>query len=912
MTRIRRTVISMLIPHSCSTCKFERKHGFASELVWTVKQSSLRGFFTLFSCLLALMTFCSSTLLCHASENGADGVPADEGSVKRANDTGQETEHGLSADKTLLDFGTPEQGTPVTDQNITLTNNGTEDLTLLWYEFDYYNCISVDAPDDCSLGQGKSCTFTIQADTSLAPGSYNSFLLFSDTADPYFENGIQVNITLEIRETVPTAPVVTSVSVSPGTCVASKGSTYAFTASVSGENAPSQEVVWSVSGQKSNSTFIDDNGILTVASDETASSLIVKAVSRQDSRYSASSLVSLQKSSYFVQVEASPDNGGTVYGSRIVEEGGSAVLSAAPHNGFLFEGWFLDGSKVSRNSQFTVNNIRSDRTYTAVFQPVSCRINVHVNNSNAGTATASRTIGYGDSITLEAAAKDGYRFDYWLENGVIISTDAKLQLNKVTQSRNLTAMFSQTRFHLTLNCSPADTGTVSGAGTYDIGNNIKITADPIQGYRFIGWVENGAIISKDREYSVNNITRDMCLTANFEKKTAVTYIIAASVTSSNGTITPEGRSTVAEGSGLLYSIVPKSGYTVSAVYVDGNPIGAVSSYSFTDVKDNHTIVADFAAVPKPESNSTKPVRPESSDGATNGSTNSSPSSGKEPAPENNTKPSQPPSSADTDSLSGTLQYLNTSVEEASRLIDENNDRELMMGALETGDLQVTIHNDFADDVQETSSVSFYENSSVGNFETVIDHLLNKEDKINMLLGKSPVTLNFHIECIDDEEPQDTLTVFEENKMPGMQIGQYFEVSLLESRQNDTNIITELPTALKVVLNLPDDLRAENRRFYILRLHTNEDGSQEYAELVDEDKNPDTITFSTDRFSPYAIAYIDLPSSGSALPEITVDTTDRHSPMTAVIVVLLILLTATVGGILLLFFTNHRKNQSTDM
>ena len=40
---------------------------------------------------------------------------------------------------------------------------------------------------------------------------------------------------------------------------------------------------------------------------------------------------------------------------------------------------------------------------------------------------------------------------------------------------------------------------------------------------------------------------------------------------------------------------------------------------------------------------------------------------------------------------------------------------------------------------------------------------------------------------------------------------------------------------------------------MLRLHTKEDGSREFAQLSDEDDNPDTITFSTDKFSPYAIA-----------------------------------------------------------
>lgn len=856
--------------------------------------------------LLALLTFGSDAFTCYASEIGAAAATAEERTGQQENNTGRKTAHGLSADKTQISFGAPEQGAPVVGQNITLTNNGTEELSLLWYEFDYYNCISVDAPDSCTLNQGKSCTFTVEADTSLDPGSYNGFLLFSDTADPYFENAVQVNITLEIKEVLPSAPVITSVSISPGTCVASKGSSCTFTASVTGENDYSRAVAWSVSGQKSGGTFIDENGILTVASDETASSLVVKAVSRQDSRYSASSLVSLLKSSCFVQVEASPGHGGAVYGSRIVEEGGSAVLSATPNNGFIFDGWFLDGSRVSQNSQFTVNNIRSDRTYTAVFQPVSCRINVHVNNSNAGTATAGRTIGYGEGITLEASAKDGYQFDYWLENGIIISTDAKLQLDNVTQSRDLTAMFSQNKFHLTLNCSPADTGTLSGQGTYDKGSNIKITADPIQGYHFTGWSENGNIISKDREYFINNITRDMCLSANFEKETAVTYIIAASVTSPNGAITPDGRTSVAKGAGILYSIVPKSGYHISAVYVDGNPIGAVTSYSFADVGDNHTIVADFAAIPRQESSSAKPAKtdpPVSTDSASGGS---SVSSGK--APVNNDKPVQQPPSAEAEPLTGTLQHLNTPMEEAGRLIDENNDRELMVGALETGDLQVTIHNDFAENIQETSSASFYENSSVTNFETALGHLLNKEDKIRMLLGKDQVALNFHIERIDEEEPEDTKAFFEEHKMPGMQIGQYFEVSFLESRQNDTNIITELSIPLKVVINLPEDLKAENRRFYILRQHTNGDGAQEYAELADEDKDPNTITFSTDRFSPYAIAYIDLPSSGSALPEITENMADSrgHSPMTAVILVLVILLTATMAGMLLLFITRRKR------
>ena len=62
-------------------------------------------------------------------------------------------------------------------------------------------------------------------------------------------------------------------------------------------------------------------------------SLVVKAVSKQDSRYSATALVTLQKPSCQVQIKASPDNAGTVTESRSVDYGGSITLEASAKDG---------------------------------------------------------------------------------------------------------------------------------------------------------------------------------------------------------------------------------------------------------------------------------------------------------------------------------------------------------------------------------------------------------------------------------------------------------------------------------------------------------------------------------------------------------------------------------------------------
>lgn len=833
--------------------------------------------------LLAQM-FLAGSLPCQAAQIGSGAYPAEGGTESKS--------YVLETDRAQIGFGALEQGSTAFGQDIVLTNRGVADISLQWREADYHDAVTVDAPEKDVLAAGESCTFTIEANTSLAPGIYNSFILFGDKEDAYFENGVQVTIFLEIAKPVPAAPAITSISISPGTAVASKGGTCTFTASVSGENDYSKEVSWSVSGQASRNTFIDGNGVLNVGSDESVSSLVVKAVSRQDSRYSASALVSLQASSYFIQLKASPENGGAVYGSGAVKEGGYAVISAAPNNGFVFDGWYLNNNKLSGNSQYVVENIKSDGTYTAQFKPVNCRINVSVSNSNGGTATESRTIDYGESITLEASAKDGYQFDGWMENNVIVSKDNKMQLDHVTDSRSFTAMFSQNKFSLSLTCSPANTGTLSGQGTYQKGSDVRIKATPARGYRFVGWTENGNTIGTDPEYTVKDISRDMCLAAAFEKDQAKTYTITAA-SSANGKITPEGKSTVTEGAWILYAITPESGYLIRNVYVDGKAIGATASYNFAQVGENHTISADFAPIPETDKNggvaagTNKPAEPKTE-----------PTVDADASDRKNADMDEQMQAVEMNRLTGTLQYLNISVQEAEKRIAESDEEELMKGALETGDLQVTIQNDFADTEQETSYNSFYENSGVPNFEIVLEHLLSAEEKMEMLQGNVPVSINLHIEDANGEETPQVQKAFAEKKLPGMNVGQYFEVFLMASKNNDTQMVSELPETIRVVINVPAHLKKENRKFYILRLHTKEDGSQDFAQLADEDDNPDTITFSTDKFSPYAIAYIDWQQeSGEAPAVLEKEPGDRRLKNAAGIVVVFLALAVTVTGVL---------------
>ena len=88
---------------------------------------------------------------------------------------------------------------------------------------------------------------------------------------------------------------VDNVTVSPDLKDVCQGEQIQYSAQVSGVNSPSQAVTWSVTGAKSADTHIDENGLLSVAKDEAASNIVIKAVSAEDSSKTASQTVNITK-----------------------------------------------------------------------------------------------------------------------------------------------------------------------------------------------------------------------------------------------------------------------------------------------------------------------------------------------------------------------------------------------------------------------------------------------------------------------------------------------------------------------------------------------------------------------------------------------------------------------------------------
>lgn len=236
-----------------------------------------------------------------------------------------------------------------------------------------------------------------------------------------------------------------SVAISPGSTVVTKNATCTFTATVTGENDYSSEVVWSVSGQTSQSTFIDSKGVLNVAADEGASSLVVKAVSRQDSAYSATALATIQTATYRVNISVNDGNGGTATEGKTVNAGESMTIKATPKEGWRFVEWKENDKSVSNNQEFTLENITGDRNLTAVFEkepPKTYTVTASVSSSGGIiTPTGASPVPVGSWIGYAITPDRGYRVRMVYVDGAAVGAATSYNFTDVHGDHTISAEF---------------------------------------------------------------------------------------------------------------------------------------------------------------------------------------------------------------------------------------------------------------------------------------------------------------------------------------------------------------------------------------------------------------------------------------------------------------------------------------
>ena len=146
--------------------------------------------------------------------------------------------------------------------------------------------------------------------------------------------------------------------------------------------------------------------------------------------------------------------------------------------------------------------------------------------------------------------------------------------------------------------SAGNGGSITGAPTsVNCGEGYTFSVTPNDCYEVASVTVNGTPVTPTNNiYTISNVTEPQSINATLSQ---ISYTITASA-GNGGTISNAGSTTVNCGEDITYTITPDEGYMISDVLVDGQSVGSVSSYQFTNVIANHTISATFELIPAGE------------------------------------------------------------------------------------------------------------------------------------------------------------------------------------------------------------------------------------------------------------------------------------------------------------------------
>ena len=170
------------------------------------------------------------------------------------------------------------------------------------------------------------------------------------------------------------------------------------------------------------------------------------------------------------------------------------------------------------------------------------------------------------------------------------------------------------KFHVTIKTNDNSMGTVtidSADGSYKKGEKAEVIAVANEGFRFVNWTDaEGNVISESNPY-VFEVTKDLDLTANFEKIEDSYLIYVESPDPQMGTVTmdPANEGNIyKEGTEITVKAEPKAGYEfaqwLEVTEADGEEVltpveGAQAEYKF-NAESDRVLRVEFRLAPVPE------------------------------------------------------------------------------------------------------------------------------------------------------------------------------------------------------------------------------------------------------------------------------------------------------------------------
>ena len=222
--------------------------------------------------------------------------------------------------------------------------------------------------------------------------------------------------------------------------------------------------------------------------------------------------------------------------------------------------------------------------------PATHTITVVAGNNGVVSPGNTVTITRGSDQTFTMSPDSGYHVANVTVDGVSVGAVQAYTFTQVSANHTFSVSFAIDTY--TISASAGPNGTISSTGVVSVnhGAGKTYTITPNTGYQVADVLVDGVSIGAVNSYTFDNVVTKHTINATFEPDTFT--ITVASGT--NGTVTPAGPVDVAYGGSQTFVFAADAGFHIADVQVDGQSMGVMGNYTFTNIKSDHTLVVSFS------------------------------------------------------------------------------------------------------------------------------------------------------------------------------------------------------------------------------------------------------------------------------------------------------------------------------
>ncbi len=294
-----------------------------------------------------------------------------------------------------------------------------------------------------------------------------------------------------------------------------------------------------------------------------------------------------------ITVTATATAGGTITpaGESLVISGESISYTIAATVGNRLDSVLVNGVNKGTVSTWGFTNVTSNQNIAAYFSAVPTYWMQTSGFGPGHVAPSTRiTVTEGGTQVITVTPDVGARIDSILVNGSKVAIDTVITFTNVRDNYTIKGYFTAIpKYSITASATTGGTITPAGVVVVTEGGSQSFSAAASAGNVFKSLIVNSDTLTT-ASYTFTNVRAAATIKAVFEAVPVCTLTVTQTT---GGTIAPSTK-VVNKGASQTVTITPNAGYTIADVTVNGVSVGAVSSYSFTNMSASATITATYA------------------------------------------------------------------------------------------------------------------------------------------------------------------------------------------------------------------------------------------------------------------------------------------------------------------------------